>query len=106
MIAHHYMIRANLVAAIASALPLGSTPGFCQSRINALERGELCLPHDYEAVQSLPMLRASSILSRYVNNFNHGTCKNVNGYFKRYNKERMEKLTRVIMNYKKNMLIM
>ena len=92
IIARHYMVRANLVSAIASALPLHSNPGFCQSRINALEKGELCLPPDYEIVQSLPMLKASSMLSRYVNNFNHGSCKSVNGYYKRHNKERMEKI--------------
>ena len=92
LIAHHYMVRANLVAAIASALPLSNNPGFCQSRISALERGELCLPPDYEAVQALPMLKASNILSKYVNNFNHGACKSVNGYYKRHNSEKMLKI--------------
>ena len=92
LIAHHYMVRANLVAAIASALPLRTTPGFCQSRISALERGELCLPPDYEVVQSLPMLKASNILSKYVNNFNHGACNAVNGYYKRHDRERMLKI--------------
>jgi hypothetical protein len=86
------MVRANLVAAIASALPLRTTPGFCQSRISALERGELCLPPDYEVVQSLPMLKASNILSKYVNNFNHGACNAVNGYYKKHDRERMLKI--------------
>ena len=93
LIAHHYMVRANLVAAIATAMPLKSAPGFCESRINALEKGELCLPPDYEAVQSLPMLKASSILSRYVNNFNHGACSSVNGYYKRSDPARMLKIS-------------
>jgi hypothetical protein len=92
IIAHHYMVRANLVAAVATALPLRSSPGFCQSRISALDKGELCLPYDYEAVQSLPMLKASHILSKYVNNFNHGSCQQVNGYFKRSDPARMLKI--------------
>ena len=92
MIAHHYMVRANLVAAIASALPITSSPGFCQSRISALEKGEVCLPPNYDIVQSLPMLRASSILSRYVNNFNHGACESVKGFYKRQDPVRMQKI--------------
>ena len=92
MIAHHYMVRANLVAAIASALPINSSPGFCQIRISALEKGEICLPPNYDIVQSLPMVRASNMLSRYVNNFNHGECESVKGFYKRQDPVRMKKI--------------
>jgi hypothetical protein len=92
IIAHHYMVRANLVAAIANCLPLRSSPNFFQERISSLEKGEICLPNDYELVQSLPMLKASKILSTYINNFNNGACNSVNGYYKRYGKEKMLKI--------------
>ena len=93
MIARHYMVRANLVAAIATSLPINNTePGFCQRRINALERGEICLPQDYAAIQAMPMLKASSILSRYVNTFNHGKCQEISGHYREHNPERMQKI--------------
>jgi hypothetical protein len=92
MIARHYMVRGNLVAAIASALPIATSPGFCQSRISALEKGDICLPRNYDIVQSLPMLRASDLLSRYINNFNHGDCESVKGFYKRQDSAKMQKI--------------
>jgi hypothetical protein len=97
MIARHYMVRANLVAAIASSLPINAAePGFCQSRISALERGDICLPQDYASVQAMPMLKASSILSKYVNVFNHNDCKAINGYYREHNYERMKKINNYV----------
>ena len=86
------MVRANLVAAIASSLPINNVPGFCQHRISALERGEICLPQDYASVQAMPMLKASSILSKYINKFNHGECTSINGHYREHNPERMKKI--------------
>ena len=92
MIAKHYMIRANLVAAIVSSIPLTSEPGFCQRRIHSLEEGKVCLPNDYESIQEMQQLKASSILSRYINTFNHNECKSISGHYREHNPERMKKI--------------
>jgi len=92
-IAHHYMVRANLVAAIASALPLSNArPGFCMSRVNALERGQLCLPPDYESLYSMPPSQASKKLAPYIRNFSQSRCDEARGFYKRYGEAKMKEI--------------
>ena len=38
------------------------------------------------------MIKASNIISSYINNFNQGSCKESSGYFKRVTKEQRKKL--------------
>ena len=96
MIAHHYTIRANIVAAIASSLQLTMKPGFCQLRIAALERGEICLPKNYETIQEMHMADASVILSKYINKFNYNNCVSIDGHYKSHNPERMKKINNYV----------
>lgn len=90
-IAHHYMVRANLVAAIATSLPLSSSKhGFCMTRILSLERGVVCLPPDYESLHSLSAKEASKRLAPYIKHFGEKLCSENQGYWKRHGAERME----------------
>jgi hypothetical protein len=90
VIAHHYMVRANLVAAIASALPLSNMrPSFCQQRLNALERGQICLPPDYENLQAMSSDQAAKRLAPYIRNFHKRACQEAKGFMKYQGKEKM-----------------
>ena len=91
-ISHHFMVRANLISAIASTVSEKRYEGFCNQRINSLENGEICLPMNYDFVQTLPMIKASNILSRYINNFNYSSCKESSGYYKKATREQKKKI--------------
>ena len=87
------MLRANLVSAIASALPLSTKyVNFCQQRINALENGKVCLPPNLDDIEKMDPENAAKQLGRYIRNFDIKSCDTVRGFIKKREKGEMDKI--------------
>ena len=81
LIAKHYMLRANLVGAITSTLPLSTdNPGFCQERIHALESGTICLPPDWFTEKTDEELAED--VGSYIQYFHKEQCERRAGRFR------------------------
>ena len=95
-IVQHFMIRVNLIAAIVSVLPKrgkdGYYGGFCYQRYLALRDGKLCLPPNYEHLDSMNTKKQLKVLAKYINNFSEKDCNNVQGYWKELNKGELASL--------------
>lgn len=81
VIANHYMLRANLVGAIASVLPLRTDQlGFCQERIRALETGMICLPSGWLSDKTAEELADG--VGSYIQHFHVEQCERQGGRFR------------------------
>ena len=107
----HYTLRANIIAAIVSALPLEkggrNIGGLCAKRISSLENGKFCLPKDFNNLINLDPKERIRILNKYVYQDTPTKCNEKGGIYKvltdnekmalvksrsRINKEYMRKL--------------
>lgn len=87
MIAKHYLVRLNIIAAILSALPYkgkdGHLQGFCYSRLKAMTDGKMCIPSG--GIVEINKLSRDDLLEAiksYINVTDEKTCKEKGGYYK------------------------
>jgi len=87
MIAKHYLVRLNIIAAILSALPYkgkdGHLQGFCYSRLKAISDGKICIPSG--GIVEINKLSRDDLLEAiksYINITDEKTCKEKGGYYK------------------------
>jgi hypothetical protein len=82
----HYTLRANIIAAIVSALPLEkggrNIGGLCAKRISSLENGKFCLPKDFNNLINLEPKERIRILNKYVYQDTPKKCREKGGVYK------------------------
>ena len=82
----HYTLRANIIAAIVSALPLErggrNIGGLCAKRISSLENGKFCLPKDFNNLINLDPKERIRILNKYVYQDTPTKCNEKGGIYK------------------------
>lgn len=86
-ITNHYMVRANIIAAILTTIPhkndkTGDYEGsFCFDRMRALNQGTFCLPPDIQQLDSLPIAEKAIKLQEFIGKTPE-QCKEANGIYK------------------------
>ena len=81
-IAQHFRVRSSIIATIISVLPRKEgnewVGGFCHSRLEALDRGRICLPPGGQ----LPKEKRFEEILKYINNVEEEQCRSAAGYYK------------------------
>lgn len=96
-IAQNYIVRSNIIAAIANALPRKDKSGkllggFCQNRIRALEEYKICLPPEFKNINKETREKQIDIIIKYINNIEKYQCDRVGGYYRILKNKEIEAL--------------
>ena len=82
----HYAIRANIIGAIVSALPLKrggkNVGGLCSKRIASLETGKYCLPPNFDKLINLEPEDRVKALNKYIFQDTKEKCNEKGGIYK------------------------
>lgn len=82
-IAKNYLMRANIMAVIMTALPAGDNRhGFCGTRLKSLQELQFCLPPNLEVLRKMEKNEKLRTLYKYINQMDAHGCAKINGQYR------------------------
>ena len=104
-ITKNYVVRANIVAAILTAVPdeNNSNKNICYQELQAIENCKICLPPDFHKLYKLKQEERIVKLIKYIGKMSEKECLDIDGVYKEYTDEEKQNL-RVNKNPLNNLL--